>query len=971
MKNFKHTILTLCLALPTLGFAQNGKITGVVTEAGNGLPMDGAGVYVEGIQAGKSTNSEGRFTWDLAPGKYTLICKFIMFSEQRKENIEVIAGQTIVVDFSMAEESTGGDTLGPVTIKVERTHNTVNSLITDKFESTNAEDNIGKDEMKNKNDNKVSDVLKRVSGTTIQDNKFAIIRGMNDRYNAAYINGAPLPSSESDRKAIAFDIFPSSMLDNIIIKKSGSPDLPGEFAGGVIMINTRSIPSENMQSLQLSTGINTLTTLKDFKTYDGGKYDWLGVDDGSRALPKDLPSTEDLRAANVFERGELAKMFTPSWRIDSKKAAPNMGFQYTLGLRDSLFNQPAGMLISLNYSNNNSTNLTERNEYEEQGNGVIQTQELNDNNYINDINTAVLMNLTMNAGSNSTIRFNNMYSINSNDRVTLRNGAREFDQIDKQWERASIRWFTQNQIYSGQLMGSHTLLKKERLNISWNAGLSNVQRDIPNMRRIVYRKNAQFENDPEKDYNAVIDPNNSRAGGIMFFSNNNESIYSGKYDILYKLVNKDENKFTLDIKAGGLHQFRDRQFVARNIGFDRFRVGTTIRFDTDLLMLPEEQIFSTAYMGQMTDSAAPYQGGWAIKETTKPTDSYTASATLHAGYLMGDANFFNRVRFIFGARVENYNQVISTEENGEPLVVDTTVTDILPSANLIVTLLRDKHSQKPKMNIRMGYFRSVSRPEFRELASFNFYDFISDFEVYGASDLQRALIDNYDLRFEFTPGIGQLISVSGFYKKITNAIETAARPDIVRAVYYTNAPLVTNIGTELEYRISLMTIFKKAYERDSSEFLNRTYLFSNFTLIDSKVDVSDVLGATSKSRPLQGQSPYVINAGLGIWLPVIDVMVTSSYNYVGRRLYIVGSSIEPDYWENTRHVLDIQLAKSIKNKNGIERWDIRLNFKDLLANDLVLYQDIDKDKKYSENRDNTMVRTNMPRMVSLSVQYNF
>ncbi|MFI5203689.1 MAG: carboxypeptidase regulatory-like domain-containing protein [Flavobacteriales bacterium] len=970
MKDFKHTLLALYLLLPCTALSQTGKITGIVSEAGNGLPMDGAGVYVEGIQAGKSTNGEGRFTWELAPGKYTLICKFIMFETIRKENIEVVAGQTVVVDFSMAEENTG-DTLGAVNIREERVHNTVNSLLLDKFESANPEDVIGKDEMKTKNDNKASDVLKRVSGTTIQDNKFAIIRGMNDRYNAAYLNGAPLPSSESDRKAISFDIFPSAMLDNIIIKKSGTPDLPGEFAGGVILINTRSIPEENSQSLQLSSGINTLSTFKDFKTYEGGKLDWLGLDDGTRAIPEGTPETDVLRDATVLERGEYAKLFTPSWRIDSRKALPNLGLQYSMAHRDSMFGKPIGFVLALNYTNNNTTNLTERNEYEEQSTEVVQTQQLNDYNYINDVNTAALLNVSFKPAENTTIRFNNMYSINSNDRVTIREGAREFDQTEKQWEKASIRWFTENKIYSGQLQGSHDLLKKERLTISWNLGLSNVQRDIPNMRRVVYSKTSADEDDPEVQYAAVIDANNSRAGGIMFFSNTTENIYSGKYDVSYKLCTKDENKITFDIKAGGLHQYRGRAFSARNIGFDRLRQGSAIKFDSELLLLPEDVIFSTPYLGLMVDSAAPYNGGFAVKETTKSTDSYTASATLHAGYVMGDVNMFQKVRVIFGARVENYNQKMETEENSLPVILDTTVTDILPSVNVIYTIMRDKLSNRPKMNLRMGYFRSVSRPEFRELAKFNFYDFISDFEVYGANDIQRALIDNYDVRLEYTPGLGQLISVSGFYKKITNAIEMANRPDILRAVYYTNAPLVTNIGAELEYRFSLSAIFKKAYLRDSSEFLNKTYLYSNIAYIDSRVDVSAVLGATAETRPLQGQSPYVINTGVGIWIPFIDVMMTTSYNYVGRRLYIVGSTSEPDYWENTRHVYDIQFAKSIKNKKGVAKWDVRLNFKDIMAQDFVLYQDLNKDKKYSESNDNTMVRTNMGRMINFSIQYNF
>jgi outer membrane receptor protein involved in Fe transport len=266
------------------------------------------------------------------------------------------------------------------------------------------------------------------------------------------------------------------------------------------------------------------------------------------------------------------------------------------------------------------------------------------------------------------------------------------------------------------------------------------------------------------------------------------------------------------------------------------------------------------------------------------------------------------------------------------------------------------------MNLRASYYRTVNRPEFRELAPFIFFDFLTDFAITGNLNLQRALIDNYDLRYEWFPGAGQIFSVSGFYKEFKNPTEIANRPDVLRELYYINAPKATNIGFELEYRVKLSSLFKN----DTNTFLNSITLFSNFSYIISKVDVSHVNGATEKERPLQGQSPVVVNAGIQYMHPTNGWSGNVSYNFVGRRLYIVGSTSEPDYWENPRNVLDFQIAKRIK-----ERLEIKLNVRDMLAQNLIFYQDIDKNGKYDKEKDNTMVTTNYGQTISLGVTYKF
>lgn len=948
LKLFSALIVTLLLKA---ALAQTSSIKGKVIDEQNGETLPGAVVMIEGTTTGGSTDLDGAFTINnVAPGKYTLVCKLISYNTKLLKDVIVKAGEPTIVSLTMSTASTD---LGVVEVVATMSKETTNAMLVMQKNNASVSDGISSEAIRRTPDRNTSDVLKRVSGASIQENKFAIIRGLNDRYNAAYINGAPLPSSESDRKAFAFDIFPSNMLDNLVITKTATPDMPGEFAGGVIQINTKSIPEKNEQTLSVNGSYNTITTFKDFKTYDGGKYDWLGIDDGTRALPSTIPATAEFSHLSVSQKGDLAKQMTPSWAIKTTTALPSLNMQYSMANVGKVLKREAGSIFALTYQNNLSYNEIIRREYEEQATEVVKRMELYDNQYTQAVLASGMWNLAYKLNDNNQLNSKNLLSVNSDDKVTVRSGAREFDQPEKQWEKSSLRWFTQNILYTGQLSGEH-LLPSSKIKIKWVGGYSDIKRKVPNMRRVVYQKVAAEENDTTTNYAAIIQNEGTipNAAGNMFFSETNEDISSFRYEANYPFEIKSVKA---DLKAGGFHQYRDRAFSARNLGFSKYRQGSAIKFNSSLLLLPEEEIFAAGNMGVM-DIPGPNNGGFKLDEATKTSDSYTASSFLNAGFVMLDMKFFERLRAIYGVRLESYNQQLHTIKDGSntPIDTDTTVNDFLPSINLVYSLTE-------KINIRTSYYRTVSRPEFRELAPFIFYDFVTDFAISGNPDLKRALIDNYDLRFEYFPGAGQLISISGFYKEFTNAIEQANRPDVLRELYYVNVPKATNIGMELEYRFKLSSIFGN----DSSAFLSATTLYTNVSFIKSKVDVSKINGATGTERPLQGQSPVIVNAGIQ-YAPSDSWNVSASYNLVGKRIYIVGSVSEPDYWEKPRNVLDVQVVKRIK-----ERFEIKLNVRDVLAQNLIFYQDINKDGKYDETKDNTMTNTSFGQTISLGVNYKF
>jgi TonB-dependent receptor len=818
-----------------------------------------------------------------------------------------------------------------VTFKINKESTT--ELVKLQRNSVTSVDGINAETFKRTPDSKVSDVFKRVSGISVVDNKFVVVRGLNDRYNFALLNGLPLPSSESDKRSFSFDIFPSNMIDNLMVMKTASPDLPGEFAGGIIDINTSEPKNENTHTIQIGGSHNTIATFRNFKTYD--------VE--SRGLPN-INGTIDFQNLSKQERSEVAKLMDFTWSTKDRLALPNPSIQYTLSRNIKLKKkQTLSFILTYNYQNNFNYNNIVRREFEEQATGVVKKMELNDSVFTQSVLNSGMLNLVYKINENNTIKFKNIYSVNSEDKVNVRNGVRELDSDPRQWEKSTNFWYTQNNFLTNQLLGIHTI-KENKFN--WSVGYSNVKRDIPNLRRVVYRKYSLNEDDPTEQYVAVVQQNGTipTAAGNMFWSESDEKIISARYDLTipFKEVNS--------IKIGGWNQFRMKDFQSRNFGFSQYKPnGST--FNSNLLLLPMDQIFSIENMGLLSNG----QGGFKLDEATKVDDSYNANSLLNSFYTMVDYKL-DKWRFTGGVRLESYNQNFNYIEFGSNLNrnIDTTVIDLLPSVNII-------YNFNKKMKLRGSISQTVSRPEFRELAPFNFYNFILDNITSGNPYLKRTKITNCDIRYEVYPGSGQIISLSGFYKNFDNPIETINRTGTSGApeLYFSNIDRSQSFGGELEFRFKLGFLSKV----ENHKLWDQLTLYSNISLIKSVVNMDEVIGAGG-NRPLQGQSPYIINSGLFYTNKKEDFNLTLSYNVIGPRIYIVGNQQEPSVWENGRNVIDFQLAKSYK------KFEIKLNIKDILAQKLIYFQDLNGNQKY-DTEDNRWQEITFGQTVSLSVRYKF
>jgi TonB-dependent receptor len=1031
--------IALFTLVANLSFSQNSSIKGKVVDKKTGELLIGVVIKIQGIQKGVSSNIDGEYMFPIAPGMYTVnVLKYDIYDPQTITGVVVKAGTPTKLDFILSND---GDSLTTVTIKYIRNQGTTASLINDQQTSGVVQNGMSSDDMKKTPDTRTSDVLKRISGASIQDNKFVVIRGLNDRYNAAYINGAPLPSSESDRKAFSFDIFPSNMLDNLIISKTATPDLPAEFAGGIIQVNTKNIPNDDFMNVTMGAGYNTITTGQNQLYYKGGKTDWLGIDDGSRAMPGVIPSQANF-PINIHEQAKLAQQTNVDWKLYNKKFTPNYNFQYSLGhtfrlknkkaRKDSLtIGNPLGVVFALTYNRTNNYNEIIRRSYSG-GAGPVASQidfDYLDKVYSAQVLAGALANFSYILKENHTFSFKNLYSINSDDRVINRSGTTNPLEVNPTLLLSNARWFTGNKIYSGQLSGDH-FMPKLKLRANWTGSFSQIERVIPSLRRSIYTRFAHL-NDPtdpvatDTIYTASISNTNVGPdyGGGMFWSENHEKIYSFKGDIKYTLKfgkkksenengaqvsgieeKKKKNRFETDIKLGGFYQQRSRNFFARQLGYTKYGVvGGNVNFKDSLLYMNDNDIFSNGNMGLISPNGGPGGngiGGFKLTDGTKPSDRYTASSTLGAAYLMFDSRY-SFARLIWGARLENYNQKLNAKYSiNDTVKLNFTKLDILPSANLIIALTK-------KQNLRLCYSQTVNRPEFRELAPFAFYDFNTQFVISGDTNLRRAKIYNEDIRYEFYPGLGQVFSVGGFFKQFVDPIEQISRPDVTGEVSFRNVSRATNYGTELEFRVLLGQLFRKDTTENAGstksdslakpnaakkiiKFLDKLTLFSNLAIIRSKVNVSDIIGTAYASRPLQGQSPYVLNAGLQYVDTAFGMTFSVSYNKVGNRIAIVGNVNEPDIWEAGRTFLDFQLTKSFLKKKRLE---IKLNAQNVLAQNQNFYQnrnlvandqsgfksfmnglltgDKSNQNAYNKAEDDLLWSTKFGKVYSITISYKF
>ena len=924
MKN--RNILTLLCALFSLSLvAQNGTIAGKIIDKSNGEGLVGAAVQIEKTTNGVVTDIEGNFSLSLPAGDYTLVMSFISY-ETAKIAVQVKANEVINIT-SILEETKGVLQEVIVTATVERSTSVATMI--ERKKAPQLSDGISADLIRKTPDRTTSDVLKRITGASIQEGKFAIIRGMNDRYNTGYLDGALLPSTEADRKAFAFDVVPANLLDNLIIIKTGSPDLVGDFGGGIIKINTKAVPDKFTQNLTLSGQYNSVTTFNDFtqfKRYPSENFNILPSErkipvftEGGLKLSSTFASAED-----KVRLGNISQNFNNNWSNTTINAVPNTRFAYSLGFPVKLTNtDKLGVIVALTYANTRRSSQGQINTFDGSG----QVSAFNDKASLQNTSTGGIFNINY-VGAKTQVNFRNLLNINNDNNVVERTGNGNISDDIK--VKSSSNIINYNKFYNS-ILSIKQLFGEKETGVTVNAALSysHVFREIPDYRIVNYTKTPDF---PQFRL-ALGDFFNSSTG--RFASTLSENLRGGNFDVS-KHFNTEGVK--TEVKIGYLYQDRKRDFYGRSFVYGGEPSEPTLNPADDL--------------GAKNISAAKL---YLVEKTSDDLAYYEGVSKMNAGFIMLDQKFHDKLRLVYGVRYED----ISIKVNNQKL--NTSVANIKKGS--ILPSINSTYSISEKVNLRASYFASVNRPEFRELAPFAFFVFDKNAEIKGNKDLKIANLNNFDVRYEFYPSGGQLMSVGGFYKNIENPVELSI--DITQpftTFTYKNEKSANIYGLEFEVKKNLDFI-------GSSKLWNNISVFGNLTLIKSTLSFEE--GSQAKqNRPLQGQSPYVVNAGVQYENTENGWFGSAVLNRVGRRIAYVGvdpqfGATRQDIFEAPRTVVDFQIGKNIKNMN------LKLTVGDILHNNLVFYQDVNQDGKFSASADRQMFLYNNGFTASIAFGYNF
>lgn len=924
----KKLIMLVAMPLVLLSAMAQVSITGYVADQKSQERLIGATVLVQGTTLGVVANVDGVFSLaNLKPGTYTLVVNCMGYKTQTLEKVKVEANAPTELNVLMEDV---GLNLNDVVVVSKRKTDTDLSMLSSIKLSTQVVSGISSQQIGKTLDKDASEVVKRVPGVTIQDNRFIVVRGLNQRYNNVWLNNAATPSSETDVRAFSFDAVPSSMIDNLMIFKTGAPELSAEATGGFIKIVTKNIPDENFFSVEYAGQYNEQTTFKDTYRLDGGKTDYLGYDDGTRALPSWYPA--NLNKLTAAQRDQYATQLDGSWVAKKHQALPNQKLSVNFGKRWKLKkNALLGTITSINYSNTYSTRTDMQNyQYEkldESTEEEVFLSKYHVNVYSNEFKVGLLHNWAYQINKNNRIEFKNLLNQVGTDKSSEQWGRNNYRQGDFQYFSSQ---YSSRTTYSGQLAGNHNLFKKETSKLDWVTGYSYANRIEPNRQN--WSKKLD-ESTGKYNYMLPMVPSINELGRLYMENHENLLTAAANFSQQFNMGN-----IAPSLKTGFYGEYKDRNFSERSMCY-RFN-PYTIYTDEEINALAFDELFTEKYLGKGKVLS--------LDEQTNVANSYQANNKLYAGYLALNLPF-KKLNLYGGVRVEqNQLKVDGYYDINTPVHVDNTVTSLCPSLNTSYNFTK-------KSLLRLAYAKTINRPEFREVSPLSYYDFTERFSVSGNPELVDAQIHNVDLRYEFYPSPAETFSFAAFYKHFTNPIEMVSVGS--SDFSFENALSAENIGVEVEMKKSLEAIGMKNFSLTA----NASYIYSLVKFENQEAD---------KDRPLQGQSPFVINTGLFYQNDKAGLSSSLVYNVMGKRIVVAaqvnqGQVIVPDIYEMPRHVVDFVLSKKLG-----KHFELKCGVKDILAQDFVTQQTFDYVKDGAEkSKTLTNKKYNLGRTWSIGASY--
>lgn len=932
----KALLLFVFVSASIFAAAQTGSITGVVTDEKTKEAIIGASVLVQGTSIGAAADLDGKFTLKNVPvGTHNLVISFITYTTKTLEGVVVTAGQSTELKVELAEEE--ANQLEEVVVSTTRSRDTDISVVRAIQESKLVVSGISAEQIRLVPDRDAAQIMQRVPGVSIVDNRFVMIRGVNDRYNQVMINRAIGPATEVDKRAFSFDLIPSGAIDQILIYKSGSPEMPGDFAGGIIQVITKQAPDENYFKIGTSFGFRANTTFKDFSRSERSSTDVLGFDNGFRGLPANFPSTQELQNSDRTStlREQAGKSLTNNFDYSTNDAPLDFGVNMELSRYFNIKNLKINTLNNITYSNTNQFKEVTFNRYLFDGNAVETRFAYGDKYYDNNVRISAVSNWAFTFNSKHKLEFKNLANLIGEDRTVIREGKDLFLNEDRLYKNYAYNYLNRL-IYTGQLQGTHKFAGNSLI-VDWVTGFNYINRDEPDFRRF---RTFKLISSGEEGYQMQLPPSANLFETGRFYSELTDKGFSNGINVEKKFGNVEEKR-TPTLRAGYYFESKTRNFNARYVsylypGFFDAEVGEA------LIRLPLSDIFSPDNIRT--------QDGFVIEEGTRPSDRYSGENLLVSGYVGGSLPL-GKFDISGGFRVEYNRQQISTKTSNGPVKVDNPVVSPMPFINAAYNI-------SDLSLIRLAYSRTINRPEFRELAPFLYYNFELEMGVFGNPDLKTADINNVDLRWEIYPSPGELISAGAFYKHFTNPIETVLQltAESPQATFG-NADKADVYGVEIEVRKSLAGISDTRFFRNLTVNLNASYIIS-------EVDLGNQAGFQQQKRELQGQSPYLFNTGLFYIDDEAGMTASVAYNIFGQRIFQVGDVNFPSIYELSRNSLDVQLSKRFG------RLETRLNIQNLLNAEYRFYQDTDVNNKIDvDSQDAPIMRYKTGQQFSLALSY--
>lgn len=927
----RHLLLSICFLLLTVSLFAQGSISGTIIDEKYGDPLIGANVVLEGTAIGTSTDFDGKYQFEAAPGTYNIVLSYIGYNEKTIAAIVVKDGAITYLDAALSDEAVEifGKGEEGVVVVAKAINRSENALMMLQKKADKIQDGISSQEMSRYGVSDAAGAMQKVTGATVSGGKYIYIRGLGDRYSLTQLNGLVIPSADPYRNGAQLDLIPANLLENIITSKTFTPDQPGNFTGGNVNLETKSFPEQFFLTISVTGSYNQQSNLNsNFLTHSGGSKDYWGFDDGSRALPdvSDAKSAAALafgpnmaRVANnklfydrlaaptgVFDSHEdysatvdrLAKNLSTEFTPDEQKQPLNHGLSLALGNQYKIGNNALGVTFSGSF----------KKDYQhldgfERANWVLDNLNLpdllNQGDYAESISTETatlngMLGLAYKIGTNTTLTANAIYNHTADKTSRSVFGERPDNLVgDLRFVGRSLS-FRERDLQNIQLGGTHLLPNLNNTLLEWKGSQAVSAQLEPDTRF--------FENDFKVSTGQFSIPASDVQRPFHFFRDLEDTQYDGKLDITIPLANA-ANK----IKFGGLYTTKDRVFNE-----NRYQIEASnkaVPFSGN----PDEYLADENY-GLVGDNGTDI-GVFGV-DRSQLANSYTGSDEVIAAYGMMTYNFNERLKMIGGARIEKTNlEVQSAAPNKAIGRIDA--TDILPSLNAVYSLTKD-------MNLRASYSQTVARPNMREISAFEAFDPLTQEIVKGNTNLKRSNITNYDLRWEWFTKPGEIIAFSGYYKNFKNPIvqtyERAANPTI----RYVNVDEAVVYGIELEYRKDLGAL---------TPILNNFRFNTNISIINSESDVAiddAFIGKAFTTRPFEGQSPFIVNTSLSYANPATGLNAVISFNALGDRLKIIGRDINPDIYTRGRNQLDLSVsqkfgdlvirfsAKNLLNDNVIE-----------------------------------------------------